>query len=141
MASGEKDPHKSIEERRETIINMKFYERSWELLVKILVDYGVTQHNLMAFELTYLHWHQQLEHVPMSLDTEQVLHPLYEAELKSFRNDFPPEMDPNVRSHYDEILVDSLTNIRNFIYQVMAVLSKTSLIRTELLWIGRVRRV
>ena len=62
-ASGEKDPLKPIEERRETIINKKFYERSWELLLKILVDYGVTQHNLMAFEFTYLHWYQHLEHV------------------------------------------------------------------------------
>ena len=83
--------------------------------MKILVDYGVTQHNLMAFEYTYVHWYQQLEHVPMSLETEQLLAPLYKVELQSFLADFPPTMDPNARGHCEEILVDSLTNIRNFI--------------------------
>ena len=115
MASGEKDPLMTIEERKETIVNKTFNTRTWDLLFKILVEYGVTQHNLMAFEFTYLHWYQQLEHVPMSLDTEQVLAPLHKVELESFLKDFPPTMDPNARSHYEEILVDSLTNIRNFI--------------------------
>ena len=57
----------------------------------------MTQHNLMAFEFTYLHWYQQLEHVPMSLDTDEVLDPLYEVELQSFLKDFPPEMNPDAR--------------------------------------------
>ena len=75
----------------------------------------MTQRNLMAFEFTYLHWFQQLEHVPMSLETEQILAPLYKAELQSFLKDFSSTMDPQAKSHYEENLVDSLTNIRNFI--------------------------
>ena len=79
----------------------------------------------------------------MSLETDEVLDPLYEVELQSFMSDFPAEMEPDARSHYEEVLVDSLTNIRNFIssYVAMAVLSKTSSTRTDLPLRGRVRKV
>ena len=38
IASSEKDPHLSIEERRDTIVNRTYFDRTWELLMKILVD-------------------------------------------------------------------------------------------------------
>ena len=88
MASSENDPLLSIEDRKETIVNKTFYEKTWDLLLKILVDYGVTQHNLMAFEFTYLHWYQQLEHVPMSLDTEQVLDSIIQGRASILLNGF-----------------------------------------------------
>ena len=80
LSSTEKDGETPIAQRKETILNRAFYERSWQLLQKILIQYGVTQCNLMAFEYTYLHWYQQLEHVPMYVPIEDVLSPLYEVE-------------------------------------------------------------
>ena len=50
----------------------------------------------------------------MNLGMEDVLYPLYEVELKSYLDEFSTDMDPQLRSHYEEILVDSLTNIKNF---------------------------
>ena len=50
----------------------------------------------------------------MSLAIEDVLNPLYEVELQSFLDEFPDDMDPQARSSYEEILVDSLTNIKKF---------------------------
>ena len=86
--------------------------------------YGVTQHNLMAFEYTYVHWYQQLEHVPMSLETEQLLAPLYKVELQSFLADFHLPWTL-IQGVIEEILVDALTNIRNFISSLVE-LSKMS---------------
>ena len=55
---------------------------TWELLQKILVDFGTTTGNLMAFEYTYVHWFRQLEGIPVNVALEAVLQPLYEIELK-----------------------------------------------------------
>ena len=57
VASTEKEGETLIGQRKKTIVSKDFYDRSWELLQKILVQYGVTQHNLMAFEYTDLHWY------------------------------------------------------------------------------------
>ena len=54
----------------------------------------------------------------MYLHIEDVLNPLYEVEfneLQSYVEDLPTEMHPEAKGKYTEILVDSLTNIKNFI--------------------------
>ena len=51
----------------------------------------------------------------MYIEMEDVLDPLYQVELQSYVEDLPTEMTPEARSRYTEILVDSLTNIKNFI--------------------------
>ena len=99
-----------IEEIRSKLVNRGFYERTWELLNKILVDLGVTMGNLMSFEYTYLHWYRQFENVPMNVAMEAVLQPLYKVEVQSYIDDLAEEL----RASHTEIIVDSLTNIKNF---------------------------
>ena len=50
-----------IADRRNMVKNRALYDRTWELLQKILIDFGTTMSNLMAFEYTYVHWFHQLE--------------------------------------------------------------------------------
>ena len=50
----------------------------------------------------------------MNVEIEDVLGPLYEVELQSYLDDLPTDMKPEARGPYTEILVDSLTNIKNF---------------------------
>ena len=53
------------DEGKQKLMNRTFHEWSLEILRKSLIQQGVTIHNLMVFEFTYLHWYQQFEHVPM----------------------------------------------------------------------------
>ena len=96
------------------IENRALYERTWELLQKILTDFGTTMGSLMAFEYTYVHWFHQLEDIPISVALEAALQPLYEVELKSYLADLPEGSEEERHAH-KEILVDSLTNIKNFV--------------------------
>ena len=84
------------------------------ILRNSLIQQGVTIHNLMVFQFTYLHWYQQLEHVPMNLPIEDVLNPLYEVELQSLISDFAEDITPETRKAYTEILLESLTHIKSF---------------------------
>ena len=100
--------------RRNRIANRAFYDRTWGLLQKILIDFGVTMGNLMAFEYTYVHWYHQFESVPMNVAMEAVLQPLYKIELQSYIDDLPEDEPEESKTSHKEILVDSLTNIKNF---------------------------
>ena len=73
------------------IANRAFHDRTWERLQNILIEFGVTMGNLMAFEYTYVHWYHQLENVPMNVAIEAVLQPLYEIELQSHIDDLPED--------------------------------------------------
>ena len=77
----------------------------------------------MAFEYTYIHWFRQLENVPMNVAIEAVLQPLCEIELKSYIDDLPEGSEEEKNSH-KEILVDSLTNIKNFMSSLWSHNSK-----------------
>ena len=79
-----------------------------------LINQGVTIQNLMGLEFTYLHWHQQLEHVPMNVPLEDVLNPLYEVELRPPTSDFPDDITPAQRESFTEILTASLKSIKSF---------------------------
>ena len=81
----------------------------------VLTSLGVTADNIPVFEYTYVHWFRNLENVPMSVPLEVLLQPLYEVELSSCIEDLPEDESEEVRASHKEILVDSLTNVRNFI--------------------------
>ena len=72
-----------IEELRSKLANRGFYDRTWELLQKILIVLGVTMGNLMSLEYTYVYWYRQFENLPMNLALEAVLQPLYKVEVQS----------------------------------------------------------
>ena len=80
-----------IDELRSRIKNRGFYDRTWELLQRILIDLGVTMGNLA------------------------VLQPLYKVELQSWIEDLAEEEFEELKASHTEIIVDSLTNVKNFI--------------------------
>ena len=116
--------------RRSKIANRAFYDRTWELLQKILIDFGVTMGNLMAFEYTYVHWYHQFENVPMNVAMEAVLQPLYKVELQSYIDDLPEDEPEESRLHIRRFLLTPLQTLRT-LCPVLESQFKTSLIRTR----------
>ena len=104
-----------IDELRNKLKNRGFYDRTWELLQKILIDLGVTMGNLMSLEYTYAYWYRQFENLPMNLAMEAVLQPLYKVELQSWIEDLAEEESEELKASHTEIIIDSLTNVKNFI--------------------------
>ena len=101
----------SIEDRRKTIFNRTYYERTWGILQGMLTSLGTSSDNLPAFECTYLHWFRYMETVPMSVPLEAMLQPLYEVERDAYVADLPQDVSEETRASHKEIIVDSLTNV------------------------------
>ena len=72
VPSTAEDEEVSIEARKGKLMNRSFCERTWGILRSSLIQQGVSIHNLMVLEFTYLHWYQQLEHVPKNVPLEEV---------------------------------------------------------------------
>ena len=81
----------------------------------ILSSLGVAADNLPVFECTYLHWFRYMETVPMSVPLEALLQPLYEVERDSYFADLSQDESEETMASHKEIIVDTLTNVKNFI--------------------------
>ena len=115
MSSTEKDGDMPIEERRKKIFNRTFYEKTWEILRGVLSSLGTATENIPVFEYTYLHWFRYMESVPMSVPLEAPLQPLCEVERDSYIADLPQDDSEETMTSNKEIIVDTLTNVKNFI--------------------------
>ena len=115
MSSTEKYGDMPIEERRKKISNRSFYDRTWAILQGMLSDLGTATDNIPVFEYTHVHWFLQMESVPMSVPIEALLHPLYEAERDLYIADLPQGESEETMASHKEIIVDALTNVKNFI--------------------------
>ena len=115
ISSTEKDGDMPIEERRKKIFNRSFYEKTWGVLQGMLSSLGTATDNIPVFEYTYLHWFRYMESVPMSVPLEALLQPLYEVERDSYFADLPQGESEETMASHKEIIVDTLTNVKNFI--------------------------
>ena len=104
----------SIEERKNKIFHQKIYNSAWDTLRGILTGLGASEDNLPAFEGTFIHWFRTMETTPMNIALEALLQPLYEEERKAYFEDLPPDTPEDVLALHKEIIVDSLTNVKNF---------------------------
>ena len=104
-----------IQERRKTIFNRSFYEKTWETLQTTLSSLGIAEDNMPAFECTFLHWFRYMEGVPMNVPLELLLEPLYEVERDAYFADLPQDESEETMASHEEIIVDTLTNVKNFI--------------------------
>ena len=86
------DQEVPMEERKKKLMNRDFQEWTWGILRSSLIQQGVTIHNLTVLEFTYLHWYNQLEHIPINVPLQEALNPLFEVELAAFISDFPEDL-------------------------------------------------
>ena len=115
MSSTQRYGDTPIEERREKVFNRTYYERTWGILKDMLSSLGTATENIPVFEYTYLHWFRYMEGVPMSVPLEALLQPLYEVERDSYIADLPQDVSEETMASNKEIIVDTLTNVKNFI--------------------------
>ena len=115
MSSTQREGDTPMEERKKKIFNRTYYERTWGILKDMLSSLGTATDNIPVFEHTYLHWFRYMEAVPMSVPLEALLQPLYEAECDSYIADLPQDVSEETMASNKEIIVDTLTNVKNFI--------------------------
>ena len=115
ISSTEKDGDMPIEERRKKIFNRSFYDRTWGILQGMLSSLGTAADNIPVFECTHLHWFRYMESVPMSVPLEALLQTLNEVERDSYFADLPQDESEETMASHKEIIVDTLTNVKNFI--------------------------
>ena len=103
-----------IEERRKKIFHQSLYNTAWNTLQGILTDLGTSEYNLPAYECTFIHWFRFMETNPMNVPIEALLQPLYEEEKAAYFADISQDIPEDVSGLHKEIIVDSLTNVKNF---------------------------
>ena len=106
---------KFIEERKNMIYHQKLYNQAWDTLQGTLKSLGTSEDNLPAFECTFIHWFRYMEINPMNVPLEAILHPLFEVERDAYFADIPQDVSDDVLALHKAIIVDSLTNVKNFI--------------------------
>ena len=114
VSSIARDGDQSIEDRKKKIFNQTYYERTWGVLRSMLSSLGTASDNLPAFECTYIHWFRYMEAVPMNVPLEDILQPLYEVERDAYIADLPQDESEETMACHKEIIVDTLTNVKNF---------------------------
>ena len=103
-----------IEERKKKIYHRSFYDTAWPTLQGMLTSLGTSEDNLPAFECTFIHWFRCMENTPMNVPIEALLQPLYEVERDAYFADLPQDTTEDVSALHKAIIVDSLTNVKNF---------------------------
>ena len=103
-----------IEERKKKIFHKTLYEKAWSTLQGMLSGLGTSEDNIPAFECTFLHWFSSMESNPMSISLEAILEKLLEAEREAYFADLDPDAPEEVTTLHKAIIVDSLTNVKNF---------------------------
>ena len=104
-----------IEERKKKIFHKTMYDNAGRTLQGMLTSLGTSEDNLPAFECTFLHWFRYMESNPMQVSMEALLQPLYEVERDAYFADLPQDTTEDVRALHKAMIVDSLTNVKNFI--------------------------
>ena len=104
----------SIEERRKKIYHQSLYGTAWSTLQGILTSLGTSEDNLPAFECTFIHWFRFMETNPMDVPIEALLQPLYEEEQAAYFADLSQDTPEEVSALHKAIIIDSLTNVKNF---------------------------
>ena len=103
-----------IEERKKKIYHQSLYDTAWSTLQGILTSLGTSEDNLPAFECTFIHWFRAMETNPMNVPIEALLQPLYEEEKAAYFADLPQDTPEDVSALHKAIIIDSLTNVKNF---------------------------
>ena len=103
-----------IEERKKKIFHKTMYDKAWRTLQGMLTSLGTSEDNIPAFECTFVHWFRCMESNPMYVSMEALLQPLYEAERDAYFADLPQDTTEDVTALHKAIIVDSLTNVKNF---------------------------
>ena len=103
-----------IEERKKKLFHATYYEDAWRSCQGMLASLGTSEDNLPAFECTFLHWFNCMETIPMNVAMEAILGKLLEVERDAYFADLPPDTPEDVMVLHKAIIVDSLTNVKNF---------------------------
>ena len=103
-----------IEERKKKIFHKTMYDTAWHTLQGMLASLGTSEDNLPAFECTFLHWFRCMESSPMQVSMEAILGKLLEVERDAYFADLPQDTTEDVTALHKAIIVDSLTNVKNF---------------------------
>ena len=103
-----------IEERKKRIFHKTMYDKAWNTLQGMLASLGTSEDNLPAFECTFLHWFSCMEGTPMEVSMEALLGKLLEVERDAYFADLPQDVTEDVTALHKAIIVDSLTNVKNF---------------------------
>ena len=103
-----------IEERKKRIFHKTMYDKAWNTLQGMLASLGTSEDNLPAFECTFLHWFSCMESTPMEVSMEALLGKLLEVERDAYFADLPQDVAEDVTALHKAIIVDSLTNVKNF---------------------------
>ena len=103
-----------IEERKKRIFHKTMYDNAWRTLRGMLASLGTSEDNLPAFECTFLHWFSCMESNPMQVSMEALLGKLLEVERDAYFADLPQDTTEDVTALHKAIIVDSLTNVKNF---------------------------
>ena len=104
-----------IEERKKRIFHMNLYDDSWRGCQGMLASLGTSDDNIPAFESTFLHWFSCLEYAPGYVAMEALLGSLFEVERDAYFADLSPDTPEDVTALHKAIIVDSLTNVKNYI--------------------------
>ena len=103
-----------IEERKKKIFHKTMYDKAWHTLQGMLASLGTSEDNLPAFECTFIHWFSCMENSPMQVSMEALLGKLLEVERDAYFADLPQDATEDVTALHKAIIVDSLTNVKNF---------------------------
>ena len=103
-----------IEERKKKIFHKTMYDKAWHTLQGMLASLGTSEDNLPAFECTFIHWFSCMESSPAQVSMEALLGKLLEVERDAYFADLPQDATEDVTALHKAIIVDSLTNVKNF---------------------------
>ena len=103
-----------IEERKKKIFHTTFYNNAWRGCQSMLASLGTSDDNIPAFECTFLHWFTYMETNPMNISMEALLGSLFEVERDAYFADLSPDAPEDVTVLHKAIIVDSLTNVKNY---------------------------
>ena len=103
-----------IEERKKRIFHPTLYNNAWRNCQSMLASLGTSDDNIPAFECTFLHWFSYMESTTMNVSLEALLERLLEVERDAYFADLSPDAPEDVIALHKEIIVDSLTNVKNF---------------------------
>ena len=104
-----------IEERKKKIFHTTYYDNAWSSCQGMLASLGTSEDNIPAFESTFLHWFNCMETNPGNVALEAILGSLFEVERDAYFADLSPDAPEEVTTLHKAIIVDSLTNVKNFI--------------------------
>ena len=105
----------SIEERKRSVFHTTLYDNAWRGCQAMLASLGTSEDNTPAFESTFLHWFCCMETNPGNIAMELFLTTLLEVERDAYFADLPPDTPEDVMTLHKAIIVDSLTNVKNYI--------------------------